>query len=291
MENNMISSFSERLKELRAEKGIRSEDAAEVFGVSRATLSAYEMGKSVPDLNVLNKMADFYEVSTDYICGRTNVKKFLQVDTSSVKLSQSDVNKISELSDSETVGLSLLINSAQFKKMVKALAVCYISAFYLDYYNERESKRSIPAVKKELKSSKIGNVDRVIRNVVDDFFSELSYPILHYTFGGSELVCGEFQKNFSKEYVSLLNQSELSGTATLAQCVTQLVSQIYGMDFCPEKEELFDKTDEAIKSAVDEHIKELKEVLRAARRDEKSDTGEIALELKFFEIYRDRYFS
>lgn len=291
MENNMISSFSERLKELRAEKGIRSEDAAEVFGVSRATLSAYEMGKSVPDLNVLNKMADFYEVSTDYICGRTNVKKFLQVDTSSVKLSQSDVNKISELSDSETVGLSLLINSAQFKKMVKALAVCYISAFYLDYYNERESKRSIPAVKKELKSSKIGNVDRVIRNVVDDFFSELSYPILHYTFGGSELVCGEFQKNFSKEYVSLLNQSELSGTATLAQCVTQLVSQIYGMDFCPEKEELFDKADEAIKSAVDEHIKELKEVLRAARRDEKSDTGEIALELKFFEVYRDRYFS
>lgn len=291
MENNMISSFSERLKELRAEKGIRSEDAAEVFGVSRATLSAYEMGKSVPDLNVLNKMADFYGVSTDYICGRTNVKKSLQADTSSVKLSQSDVNKISELSDSETVGLSLLINSAQFKKMVKALAVCYISAFYLDYYNERESKRSIPAVKKELKSSKIGNVDRVIRNAVDDFFSELSYPILHYTFGGSELVCGEFQKNFSKEYVSLLGQSELSGTATLAQCVTQLVSQIYGMNFCPEKEELFDKTDEAIKSAVDEHIKELKEVHRAARRDDKSDAGEIALELKFFVAYRDRYFS
>ena len=249
------------------------------------------MGKSVPDLNVLNKMADFYGVSTDYICGRTNVKKSLQADTSSVKLSQSDVNKISELSDSETVGLSLLINSAQFKKMVKALAVCYISAFYLDYYNERESKRSIPAVKKELKSSKIGNVDRVIRNAVDDFFSELSYPILHYTFGGSELVCGEFQKNFSKEYVSLLNQSELSGTATLAQCVTQLVSQIYGMNFCPEKEELFDKTDEAIKSAVDEHIKELKEALRTAKRDDKSDAGEIALELKFFEAYRDRYFS
>lgn len=291
MENNMISYFSERLKELRAEKGIRSEDAAEVFGVSRATLSAYEMGKSVPDLNVLNKMADFYEVSTDYICGRTNVKKSLQADTSSVKLSQSDVNKISELSDSETVGLSLLINSAQFKKMVKALAVCYISAFYLDYYNERESKRSVSAIKKELKATKFGNADRIIRSAAEDFFSELSYPALNYTFGGSELVCGEFQKNFSREYVSLLGQSELSGTATLAQCVTQLVSQIYGMNFCPEKEELFDKTDEAIKSAVDEHIKELKEALRAAKRDDKSDAGEIALELKFFEAYRDRYFS
>ena len=291
MENNMISSFSERLKELRAEKGIRSEDAAEVFGVSRATLSAYEMGKSVPDLNVLNKMADFYGVSTDYICGRTNVKKSLQADTSSVKLSQSDVNKISELSDSETVGLSLLINSAQFKKMVKALAVCYISAFYLDYYNERESKRSVSAIKKELKATKFGNADRIIRSAAEDFFSELSYPALNYTFGGSELVCGEFQKNFSREYVSLLGQSELSGTATLAQCVTQLVSQIYGMNFCPEKEELFDKTDEAIKSAVDEHIKELKEALRAAKRDDKSDAGEIALELKFFEAYRERYFS
>ena len=291
MENNMISSFSERLKELRAEKGIRSEDAAEVFGVSRATLSAYEMGKSVPDLNVLNKMADFYGVSTDYICGRTNVKKSLQADTSSVKLSQSDVNKISKLSDSETVGLSLLINSAQFKKMVKALAVCYLSAFYLDYYNERESKRSVSAIKKELKATKFGNADRIIRSAAEDFFSELSYPALNYTFGGSELVCGEFQKNFSREYVSLLGQSELSGTATLAQCITQIVSQIYGMNFCPEKEELFDKTDEAIKSAVDEHIKELKEALRAARRDDKSDAGEIALELKFFEAYRDRYFS
>ena len=177
MENNMISSFSERLKELRAEKGIRSEDAAEVFGVSRATLSAYEMGKSVPDLNVLNKMADFYGVSTDYICGRTNVKKSLQADTSSVKLSQSDVNKISKLSDSETVGLSLLINSAQFKKMVKALAVCYLSAFYLDYYNERESKRSVSAIKKELKATKFGNADRIIRSAAEDFFSELSYPL------------------------------------------------------------------------------------------------------------------
>lgn len=108
---------------------------------------------------------------------------------------------------------------------------------------------------------------------------------------GGLLYFGVLQKNFSKEYVSLLGQSELSGTAALAQCVTQLVSQIYGMNFCPEKEELFDKTDEAIKSAVDEHIKELKEALRAAKRDDKSDAGEIALELKFFEVYRERYFS
>lgn len=293
MENNMISSFSERLKALRAEKGLRSEDAAEIFGVSRATLSAYEMGKSVPDLNVLNKMADFYEVSADYLCGRTDVKKTLQAtaDTSAVKLSQNDVDKISELSDSETVGLSLLINSAQFKKLLKALAVSYISAFYLDYYNERESKRSVAAVKKELKTSRLGNTDRVIRNAVDEFFGEINYPTLHYTFGGSELVCGEFQKSFSKEYVSLLNQSELSGTATLAQCITQLVSQIYAMNFCPEKEELFDKTDEAIKSAVDEHIAELKEELRAAKKDGKADTAEISTELRFFEAYREKYFS
>ena len=45
------------------------------------------------------------------------------------------------------------------------------------------------------------------------------------------------------------------------------------------------------RSAVDEHIKELKEALRAVKRDDKSDAGEIALELKFFEAYRERYFS
>ena len=125
---------------------------------------------------------------------------------------------------------------------------------------------------------------------IDEFFSEISYTILNYTFGGSELTCGEFRKNFSKEYVSLLNQSDLSGTAQLAQCITQLVSQIYAMNFCPEKEELFDKTDAAIKSAVDEYIAELKDELHAAKMDG-TNTAEVSTELKFFESYREKYFS
>ena len=91
--------------------------------------------------------------------------------------------------------------------------------------------------------------------------------------------------------MSLLGQSELSGTVQLTQCITQLVPQIYAMNFCPEKEALFDKTDEAIKSAVDEHIAELKEELRAAKKKGKADTAEVLTEFRFFEAYRERYFS
>lgn len=49
-------------KELRGAKGLTQEQLAEHFGVSGRTVSRWETGRNMPDLDVLIEMADFYEV-------------------------------------------------------------------------------------------------------------------------------------------------------------------------------------------------------------------------------------
>lgn len=48
--------------ELRKEKGLTQEQLAEKFGVSRRTVSRWETGSNMPDLDILIEMSDYYEV-------------------------------------------------------------------------------------------------------------------------------------------------------------------------------------------------------------------------------------
>ncbi len=66
--------FSKRLKELRNQKGIYQKELAGILGVSRPTITQYEQGKRNPDTDMLNNIADYFEVSVDYLLGRTNQK-------------------------------------------------------------------------------------------------------------------------------------------------------------------------------------------------------------------------
>lgn len=54
--------IGEFLKELRKEKGLTQEQLAEKINVSRRTVSRWETGNNLPDLDVLIEMADYYEV-------------------------------------------------------------------------------------------------------------------------------------------------------------------------------------------------------------------------------------
>lgn len=58
-----------RIRELRKEFGMKQIDLADMLNVSQATLSAWENGKNKPDIDTLQKMADFFHVSVDYILG------------------------------------------------------------------------------------------------------------------------------------------------------------------------------------------------------------------------------
>ncbi|PTM58341.1 DNA-binding XRE family transcriptional regulator [Desmospora activa DSM 45169] len=62
--------LGQRLKLLRGKR--TQEDIAKHLGLTRARYSHYENGRSEPDTETLQKFADFYNTSTDYLLGRTD---------------------------------------------------------------------------------------------------------------------------------------------------------------------------------------------------------------------------
>lgn len=66
--------FSTRLKELRAEFGCTQKQVAEAIGITDRAYQHYELNKRKPDYNGLIALADFFNVSIDYLTGRSDNK-------------------------------------------------------------------------------------------------------------------------------------------------------------------------------------------------------------------------
>lgn len=66
--------YTKRLKELRVKKGLYQRDIAEMIGTSQKQYSRYETGTEMP-YSLLVKLSNFYEVSTDYMLGKTDIKE------------------------------------------------------------------------------------------------------------------------------------------------------------------------------------------------------------------------
>ena len=62
-----------RLRDLREDKDLRQKDIAELLGISQTVYSRYERGYQTIPIPHLLILAEFYNSSTDYILGRTNV--------------------------------------------------------------------------------------------------------------------------------------------------------------------------------------------------------------------------
>lgn len=66
------------LKELRKTNGKTQEEIAEYLHISRPTYNGYELGTIQLTTDTLVKLADYYQVSLDYLCGR-NAQSYLGI--------------------------------------------------------------------------------------------------------------------------------------------------------------------------------------------------------------------
>lgn len=64
----------ENIRSLRVDNGYTQKQIGEYLGISQNTYSQYEVGVLNYPVDVLIKLADLYNVSVDYLLGRTNVK-------------------------------------------------------------------------------------------------------------------------------------------------------------------------------------------------------------------------
>lgn len=69
-----MEDFSNRLKKLRIEKNLLQRELAEMLNLTRPAITYYELGKRFPDQGTLKKIADFFDVSIDYLVGRIDFR-------------------------------------------------------------------------------------------------------------------------------------------------------------------------------------------------------------------------
>ena len=62
-----------RIRDLREDRDLTQTQMAELLKLHQTTYSDYELGRLNVPVNVLNRLADFYGVSVDYILGRTDI--------------------------------------------------------------------------------------------------------------------------------------------------------------------------------------------------------------------------
>ena len=67
--------YGERLKQLRKEQGVQQRELAQILGISIRGYQFYESGDNEPNIKVLIALADFYNVSIDYLVGRVDERE------------------------------------------------------------------------------------------------------------------------------------------------------------------------------------------------------------------------
>ena len=96
---HMIVDLSMRLRQLRVDKHLRQEQVANLIGVTKGAVSAYENDIRQPSYDVLIRLANLYRVSTDYLLGRQDMRTL----------------DISGLTSAEAVAISDLVASMTAK--------------------------------------------------------------------------------------------------------------------------------------------------------------------------------
>jgi transcriptional regulator with XRE-family HTH domain len=70
-----MNTLGTRIKQLRTEKSLRQEDLAKIIMVNRATLASWEVDRALPDINVIQRIADVFNVTVDCLLGRKPPEK------------------------------------------------------------------------------------------------------------------------------------------------------------------------------------------------------------------------
>lgn len=95
-----------RLKGLRQEKSITQNELGAILGVGKTTISQYESETRSPDTNMLQRIADFFDVTTDYLLGRTDNPNTIMLEYIPEVLRNEDVELIEMVKEAKESGLT-----------------------------------------------------------------------------------------------------------------------------------------------------------------------------------------
>lgn len=128
----MTNTFGNRLKNLRSEKRITGEELGKILNVTKVAVSNWESDRRFPDQDTLKNIADYFDVSVDYLLCRSDARntindKFNTSNTTFDIIENSDANKkvkelmkkIYSLNDDDRNAIEKIIDNAYIIKTKK----------------------------------------------------------------------------------------------------------------------------------------------------------------------------
>ena len=166
--------FSKRLIQLREQRGITQQELADKLKITRQSLSLYEKAERTINIELLARIADFFNVSTDYLMGRTDtatMNEDIQTACKITGLSEEAINKFAKiLNDNEkyeyTITIDDIIGDYHFPELL----------YYINKYSKQEL---LQLLKKYMPDLKIFNDEKTILiNGVDKEETEKNYSFI-----------------------------------------------------------------------------------------------------------------
>lgn len=117
--------FGKRLKHLRTTRGLSQESMAKILNIHRATISRYENNQREPDVNTIAKIADYFEVSTDWLLGVTDIQvpvKKLYINSANLKSIYEIYSRLPSVDQAVIIEFMAFLDDKYTKKSISTKA-------------------------------------------------------------------------------------------------------------------------------------------------------------------------
>ena len=111
--------FSLRIKQLRLDNNMSQEELGKLVGISKVSVWQWENGINYPNNETLLKLADYFQVSTDYLLGKSDIRN-INNENEDYRIAFDDIGKdYAELEDSEKDMIKTMIKAFKDKHQKK----------------------------------------------------------------------------------------------------------------------------------------------------------------------------
>ena len=130
--------LGEKLKKIRKENKISLEELSSIFaekynsGTSKATLSRWENGKQLPDLNSLKMYCDYCGLSMDYLCGYSDIPIRIKEPTIKELRENLNTSELIELDMLITLNLNTLQKKGDLEEKTKEELIKYLTKAFIE---------------------------------------------------------------------------------------------------------------------------------------------------------------
>lgn len=114
-----MSTLADRLKELRKSKKLTQTELGKILGVGKTTISMYETNNSTPNDEIKMKISEYFNVSLDYLLGKTDFKNY--TDDSNITIALNSNTDYDDLPDEAIKEINNFIDYVKEKYKDKKL--------------------------------------------------------------------------------------------------------------------------------------------------------------------------